>query len=368
MVIVALIGRIASASPDVSTNVPGAIEEPAKRGERETIRRGFEVRNGGLKVSVILEQAAPPQADAALSGRLRACPVTLEIQDGAFVPKVVESCHPLAQIAIERSLNQWVVETDGPIGADRVIGELIYVFGREGTLTNPRADLYVVPQAATRFVVNDRGIFTFAVRPVTIKFPVYPTQRAPNDTRRPDCDVRVEIDPYGAPERIEVTSCDPVFVAPTLQAFEKWTYGEYFHRAVPYRVVRFRSRFFRPATLRTGNVQVFGPGSMTFVEQDSVKLSRAEVTDTLPKPLRGPPPKLSKQAQASLRERVVCRFDVWVNDKGKPGGITPLQCPDTLIADTTRALKRWRWTPATADGQPVAAQLTVNVRIDPAPK
>ena len=68
------------------------------------------------------------------------------------------------------------------------------------------------------------------------------------------------------------------------------------------------------------------------------------------------PPKLVEGVQGE------CRLSVALNAAGKPGDVTPLECPPELEAAAVKAVSKWRWTPPTIDGVRVPASTEVVLR------
>ncbi|MEM6926768.1 MAG: hypothetical protein AAF602_07580, partial [Myxococcota bacterium] len=266
----------------------------------------------------------------------------------------------------------WQIEPSGSPGGDRMLGELVFVFDHdEGAMDAARTRLYVVPQAGTSFDLADGRVERYPIQADAIEFPVYPRANAPRDTRRTVCMVRIEVDGYGAPADIAVSQCDPIFVAPTARAFERWHFTEMAGDALPFRLVRFRARYARaPDRLKVGEVTLFEPDGIRVDRlPPSIVFADAPddpVNDASPTYRRAP--KLAKKVRESITERTVCRFDVRLDDRGRPVEIVPQTCPDDLRGPSVNAIEKWRWAPAERDGSPIASATKVSLRFDPLPR
>ncbi|MEQ1503182.1 MAG: hypothetical protein ABMB14_13175 [Myxococcota bacterium] len=74
--------------------------------------------------------------------------------------------------------------------------------------------------------------------------------------------------------------------------------------------------------------------------------------------LRTEPPKLPRGfATEVLEPTVTCEYAVTVDPGGRPAEIAPLSCPGGYGEFAERALQRWRWTPAEADGKPIPSHV-----------
>ncbi|MEO0600455.1 MAG: hypothetical protein AAF211_03410, partial [Myxococcota bacterium] len=170
---------------------------------------------------------------------------------------------------------------------------------------------------------------------------------------------------------VAVTQCDPIFVAPTKQAFERWHFTELSGDAVPFRLVRFRARYARaPDRLKVGEVTLFEPDGIR-VDRLPPPIVFADapddpVNDASPTYRRAP--KLSKKVREAIAERTVCRFDVRLDDRGRPVEIMPDGCPDDLRPSCVKAIEKWRWAPAEREGVPIASVTKVSLRFDPTPR
>ena len=61
-------------------------------------------------------------------------------------------------------------------------------------------------------------------------------------------------------------------------------------------------------------------------------------------------------------EAVDCQMTVRVDRDGRPQGIWPSRCPEPWVQPSTEALSKWRWEPATRDGEPVEGSFKLNIR------
>ncbi|MCB9685829.1 MAG: hypothetical protein H6735_12380 [Alphaproteobacteria bacterium] len=63
---------------------------------------------------------------------------------------------------------------------------------------------------------------------------------------------------------------------------------------------------------------------------------------------------------------IVCEIDATITRSGRPGQLVPVEdpqaCPSPFMAEATRAVKKWRWSPAVADGEMVESTQRVRVR------
>ncbi|HHO49799.1 MAG TPA: hypothetical protein ENK18_02750 [Deltaproteobacteria bacterium] len=77
------------------------------------------------------------------------------------------------------------------------------------------------------------------------------------------------------------------------------------------------------------------------------------------------PPRLPRAfATDVLEDQVVCEYGVRVSVRGRPDGFTFVSCPGAYAPYAERAIGRWRWTPATANGEAIASTTVVRVRFD----
>jgi len=352
MVIGALISTLASASPPVSPPEPF----------------GLEVDNGGLVIAIDLDDTPLPAAGDDLRGRGRVCPIGLWVEQGALEWRIDDRCHPLAYGPVQQAVAKWESTPDGRTGPDRLVAELLFVFGPEGRAREPEhTRLFVVPQAGTRYVVKDPRVATYPIDATALLFPRYPPG-TPADTRRPVCEIRLEVDRDGSPDDVEVSRCDDPFVAPTLTAMRKWLFAGLGDEDLPYRVVRFRARY-----VRVSERARFG--EVTFFEPDGIRADNAVVEEgpeptpndgfVPPEPVRRRVPKLGKRQRAAIEEPTVCRFVVDVDRRGRPDRVTPAECPRALVEASLDAIRKWRWAPATRDGDRVPASTTERLRFDP---
>ena len=59
---------------------------------------------------------------------------------------------------------------------------------------------------------------------------------------------------------------------------------------------------------------------------------------------------------------LTCTYQVEVDRRGRPAGLAPIACPESLQPAAERALERWRWSPATVSGRPQASLVQVRVQ------
>lgn len=77
------------------------------------------------------------------------------------------------------------------------------------------------------------------------------------------------------------------------------------------------------------------------------------------------PPKLPAKGLDGVSGEVSCEYLVTVDKRGRPRRITPAEpaCPAPVAPYAEKALSRWRWQPAEADGQPIEATVHARVRV-----
>ncbi len=354
MVVAALAGTLASATPDISSQPPS-----------------FAVESGGLALTVQLGSRPMPAAIGELRARARVCPVALHVEEGIVSARPDDDCHPLARLPVAKAVSAWHVDVRGTPGRDRQVAELMYVFGPDETATDPsHTRLYAVPSAGVRFVVTDPRVRQYPIRADAIAFPTYPDD-APADTRRTTCSARLEVDSYGTPVDVDVTRCDALFVAPTVAALRKWHFTPHPGDDLPFRLVSFRARYARaPESLDVSEVTLFEPSGIRVDVLATVQPPAApepETALTRATPVKRVVPRLGRRDAAALTERTVCRFSVEVDERGRPGTITVENCPEGLVPAVRKSLRRWRWKPAERDGRPVPSVTQVRVRLDPVP-
>lgn len=77
------------------------------------------------------------------------------------------------------------------------------------------------------------------------------------------------------------------------------------------------------------------------------------------------PPRLPRVfATDVLEDQVICEYGVRLSDRGRPDGFTSIRCPGAYAPYAEKAISRWRWTPATANGEAIASTTTVRVRFE----
>lgn len=80
------------------------------------------------------------------------------------------------------------------------------------------------------------------------------------------------------------------------------------------------------------------------------------------------PPKMPRDFTAPpSREGVECQFRVEISRRGKPAEITLLTCPGDYVAAASKAISKWRWQPALANGEALASSTQVRVRFGGVP-
>lgn len=354
MVIAALLGTIATAA---SPRTPESGD--------------LVVKTLDLEVRVDFEDG--PVAAGPLAGPQLVCPVRIEARAGSVVSIPSEDCHPYTLFPVKDALEKWTLRTDGRVGVDRLLAELLYVFPGD-VAPEDAARLWVVPKAKTRMILTDRAVEHAPISIRAAEFPRYPAV-ASTDTKSSDCAVRVRIDDDGVPEAIDVTRCDAVFHAPTVEAFQKWSFGAWESAEAPFRVVRFMVRFVRKPS-KDGN----GVVDSVVVHEPKVVIANyppkvmvlgddeVQTPDTVPAtPRHRTVPKVPDSVRRTLTQREVCRLDVALDRRGKPTSIDARECPDSLLAVATKTVRKWRWTPASTLDEPVASSTTVALRFDPLP-
>lgn len=81
--------------------------------------------------------------------------------------------------------------------------------------------------------------------------------------------------------------------------------------------------------------------------------------------LRRIPPRYPDAARDLELEEVRCVARITINERGVPEAVAIVDCPQAFHAETERALLKWRFRPATVEGETTAAQfvLRVNYRL-----
>lgn len=157
--------------------------------------------------------------------------------------------------------------------------------------------------------------------------------------------------------------CDPAARAPSLAAADAWLL-RHDGAATAAARARFRAtfRFDGPAE---------GPDDATTAD---VLLDADEVRT----PLGELPPGVHVHRDAKAVDRVPpkvrrgrpmpegsCVLSVALTDTGRPRTIAPIACDDALTGLAVKAVKQWRWEPASTDGQPVPSTTEVTIRFQP---
>ncbi len=102
-------------------------------------------------------------------------------------------------------------------------------------------------------------------------------------------------------------------------------------------------------------------GSLAFAEEASNGMGSVEIKyhDVTPLKQRRPVvPSWSK-----LKRPIVCKLDFEVNPEGLPVSVTPEECPDELHANAVKAGMKWRFEPHEVDGEAVAVNFRVVMKI-----
>jgi hypothetical protein len=127
------------------------------------------------------------------------------------------------------------------------------------------------------------------------------------------------------------------------------------------RYARFRGTFFVPADgthvkLRIPVDDLVTPANQLPEHIETYRVAKALVTV---------PPVLPRAFATSVLEpTVTCEYDVRVDPRGRPAEVAARTCPTDLDGYASKAIGKWRWTPAEADGKPIESRVVVRVRFD----
>ncbi|MBX2801547.1 MAG: energy transducer TonB [Myxococcales bacterium] len=156
------------------------------------------------------------------------------------------------------------------------------------------------------------------------------------------------------------TRCDPDVKEDSEEAGNRWNLK---HGVIERgeRFARFRGTFFFPAN---GNHVVLRipEGDL---QTPARKLPPYVETYRVAEAIRRVPPKLPRAfATEVLDSRVVCEYEVQVDKSGRPTELVSRGCPASYAPYAEKAVSKWRWLPAQANGQPIASSALVRVRFD----
>ncbi|MBX2799897.1 MAG: energy transducer TonB [Myxococcales bacterium] len=174
---------------------------------------------------------------------------------------------------------------------------------------------------------------------------------------RATCELIVQVDGNRAVV-VWAQSCDPEVRRASIDAARDWILQ---HRGDS----RDRERFTVTVRFDADN-----EAELVFDAQD-MQTERADLpayvhTESPPRPAHRVPPKLPRKL---VEERGLpngeCRMEILVTKGGATRNAQIISCPTGFQASALKAVKRWRWDPATVDGQPVAVTTEVQIRFAP---
>ena len=83
-------------------------------------------------------------------------------------------------------------------------------------------------------------------------------------------------------------------------------------------------------------------------------------------PMSRPPPKIAWWRDVDLQGEIAsCTIEVDIRRNGSAGDTRLVRCPPALYPVATKAVRRWRWSPASANGAPIPSRTQVTFRFDP---
>ena len=208
------------------------------------------------------------------------------------------------------------------------------------------------PEGKPLFMVDHRSFAEIGV------YEIHWPEVAPSEVDR-RCDVLFQVNSirrvWAWPE-----DCDASVRDPTVLAAQQW---RLMHGKIEpgERYARFRGTFFYPAggghpelRIPAGDLKSRARGLPDHVR-----------TYAVAKTIRSVPPKLPRGfATETLDQIVLCDFDVAVSAKGRPDEIRVRRCPGAYTPYAEKAIRQWRWTPASADGKEIASRVVARIRFD----